>query len=240
MGTLNNGVRLTWLGHSTWIIESPAGTRVLVDPWVDGNPACPDEMKGAGLGQIDLILCTHGHGDHVGDLLSVASQTGAPVAGIFDLTEWAASQGVATTVGGNKGGTMVLDDLSLKITLVHAVHSSSMLSNGVSMDMGDPCGFILELENGYRIYNCGDTDVFGDMALIAELYEPDLVMMPIGDWFTMGPRQAAKAVELLGATRVVPQHYGTFPLLSGTPDALRALVGDGVEILDVAPGGTID
>lgn len=240
MGTLNNGVRLTWLGHATWIIESPAGTRILVDPFVEGNPSCPERLKGDGIGRVDLILCTHGHFDHVADLVSIAKSSGAPVAGIFDLTTWAESKGVQTTFGGNKGGTMALGDLGLKITLTHAVHSSSLMDEGVSVDLGDPCGFVLELENGYRIYNTGDTDVFGDMALIAELYAPDLVMMPIGDWFTMGPRQAAKAIELLGATRVVPQHYGTFPALTGTPEALRALVGDGVQVLDVAPGGTID
>lgn len=228
-----NGVSLTWLGHSTWLITSPKGKRILVDPWLDGNPACPDEYKGRGLGNVDVIICTHGHFDHIADLVPVATRTEAPVVGIYELTGWAEGEGVRNTVGGNKGGTMPI--AGLKVTLVNALHSSSYEGR----DMGDPCGFILEFENGYKIYNAGDTDVFGDMALIAELYEPDLVMLPIGDWFTMGPKQAAKAVELLGANLVVPQHYGTFPILTGRPSALQALVDDDVEVFDIEPGDTI-
>lgn len=237
MDKLNKGVTLTWLGHATWLIESPQGKRILVDPWLEGNPACPAEYKGDKLGELDLIICTHGHGDHVGDLIPVAKRTGATVVGIYDLTTWAQSKGVENAIGGNKGGTIQVE--GLKVTLVHAVHSSSMMEDQHNIDMGDPCGFVLELENGYKIYNSGDTDVFGDMALIAELYEPDLVMLPIGDHFTMGPKQAAKAIELLGARRVVPQHFGTFPLLTGTPEALQALVGSEVEILAVKPGESI-
>jgi L-ascorbate metabolism protein UlaG (beta-lactamase superfamily) len=231
-----NGVTLTWLGHATWLITSPEGKRILVDPWLDGNPACPDEYKGDGVGNVDVIICTHGHFDHIGDLVSAATRTGAPVVGIYDLTSWAGEQegmDAGKMMGGNKGGTIPVN--GLKVTLVNALHSASF--NG--RDMGDPCGFILEFENGYKIYNAGDTDVFGDMALIAELYEPDLVMLPIGDWFTMGPKQAAKAVELLGAKLVVPQHYATFPILTGRPAALQALVGDDVEVFDINPGDTI-
>jgi L-ascorbate metabolism protein UlaG (beta-lactamase superfamily) len=234
MNKLNNGVRLTWLGHSTWLIESPNGKRILVDPIIEGNPTCPADYKGEGLSNIDVILCTHGHGDHIGDLVSIAKRTGATVAGIFDLTTWAQGQGVEKTVGGNKGGTFPIAE-GIKVTLVTAHHSSSY--NGY--DMGDPCGFILELENGYKIYNSGDTDVFGDMALIAELYEPDLVMLCIGDYFTMGVKQAAKAIELLNTRLVLPQHYGTFPLLTGTPAALQEAVGDRAEILTMQPGDTL-
>jgi L-ascorbate metabolism protein UlaG (beta-lactamase superfamily) len=237
MEKLNNGVKLTWLGHATWLIESPEGKRVLVDPWLDGNPACPDEYKGEGIGQVDVIICTHGHFDHIADLVSVATRTGATVVGIYDLTSWAESKGVQNAVGGNKGGTLSV--AGLKVTLVNALHSSSFMDGEESVDMGDPCGFVLEFENGFKIYNTGDTDVFGDMALIAELYEPDLVMLPIGDHFTMGPRQAAKAIQLMKATRVVPQHFGTFPLLTGTPEALRQLVGSAVEVLEVRPGETL-
>jgi L-ascorbate metabolism protein UlaG (beta-lactamase superfamily) len=237
MEKLNNGVSLTWLGHATWLIESPEGKRILIDPWLDDNPSCPEEYKGEGLGQVDVIICTHGHFDHVADLVTTATRTGATVVGIYDLTSWAESKGVEKTVGGNKGGTMEVD--GLKVTLVNALHSSSLKDGDENIDMGDPCGFILEFENGVTLYNTGDTDVFGDMALIAELYEPDLVMLPIGGHFTMGPKQAAKAIQLMKARRVIPQHFGTFPLLKGTPEALKALVGDEVEVLAVQPGETL-
>lgn len=234
MNKLNNGVKLTFLGHSTWLLESPNGKRILFEAWVDNNPACPAEFKREGLGHIDAIICTHGHGDHIGDLLSIAKRTNATVAGIFDLTTWVESKGYENTVGGNKGGTFQITE-GINLTLVTAHHSSSY----DGYDMGDPCGFVLELENGYKIYNSGDTDVFGDMALIAELYEPDLVMLCIGDHFTMGVKQAKKAIELLNAKLVLAQHYATFPPLIGRPDALQAAVGDRAEILAPAPGETV-
>ena len=156
---------------------------------------------------------------------------------IFDLTTWAESKGVEATNGGNKGGTLSIADV--EVTLVQALHSSSYMDGDVNVDMGDPCGLVLRFSNGFTIYNAGDTDVFGDMALIAELYAPDLVILPIGDHFTMGPRQAAKAVSLLKAKRVVPQHYGTFPLLTGTPEALQALLPDDVELLTLEVGETL-
>lgn len=237
MEKLNNGVRLTWLGHATWLVESPGGKRILIDPWLDGNPACPEAYRGEGIGHLDLILCTHGHSDHVGSLIPVAQRTGATVVAMYDLTTWAASKGVKNTMGGNKGGTVPV--AGLKVTLVNALHSSCMFENDTLVNLGDPCGFVIEFENGYKLYDAGDTDVFGDMALIAELYEPDLVILPIGDHFTMGPKQAAKAIQLLGAKRVVPQHFGTFPILTGTPEALQALVGSDVEILALKPGETL-
>ena len=237
MDVMGNGARLTWLGHATWLLETPGGKRVLIDPWTDGNPSCPEAFHGEGLGSLDLILVTHAHGDHIGDLLPIQRRTGAEVVGIFDFTSWLQQQGVDRATGGNKGGTIPVQ--GLKVTLVHAVHSSTFDFDGTRLDLGDPCGLVIELEDGYRIYDAGDTAVFGDMALIAELYAPDLCLLPVGDFFTMGPREAAKAVELLGAKDVLCQHYGTFPLLTGRPADLRALVGEDVTVHELAPGKSL-
>lgn len=238
MSVLPKGARITWLGHSTWLLETPGGTRVLMDPFLESNPACPEAYQGGGVDPIDLILVSHGHADHIADLQATAERTGATVLGIFDLTSWLAARIDVPTIGGNKGGTM--HSHGLEITLVNAVHSSSLDLDGSFLDLGDPCGMIIELEDGYRIYNAGDTAVFGDMALIAELYRPDLCILPIGDHFTMGPLEAAKAVELLGAREVLPQHWGTFPLLTGTPEALQERVGDRARIHHLRPGDSLD
>lgn len=236
MNVFDNGLELTWLGHATWIMRTPGGKRVVFDPWL-GNPKCPPAYRGAGVGPVDLILVTHGHSDHTADVVPLAKRTGATVVAIFDLTTWLGTKGIERTIGMNKGGTVAID--GLRVSLTHAVHSSSMLDGDHLEDVGDPCGFVVRLENGFTVYNAGDTDVFGDMALLRDLHRPDVAMLPIGDHFTMGPAGAAKAVELLGVRRVVPQHYGTFPLLTGTPDALRGLVGRDVAVLDVEPGGTL-
>jgi L-ascorbate metabolism protein UlaG (beta-lactamase superfamily) len=235
LAVLNNGLELTWLGHSTWLMKTPGGKRFLFDPWL-GNPSCPEGARDS-LGHLDGILVTHGHFDHVADLEVIAKESGATVVAIFDLTSWLESKGIENTLGMNKGGTVEL--AGVKITLTHAVHSSSFMEGGLSLDLGDPCGFVLELENGFKVYNAGDTDVFGDMALIRELDAPDLAMLPIGDHFTMGPRRAAKAASLLGVRYIVPQHYGTFPLLTGTPEALREHLHEGCQVLAVEPGGVI-
>lgn len=236
MNILDNGVALTWLGHASWHLATPGGKRVLIDPWL-GNPKCPPAFQGERVDPVDLILVTHGHADHMTDVEPIARRTGAVVVGIFDLTTWLAGKGLKNVSGMNKGGTQRIQGLN--ITLVDAVHSSSTMDEGDSHDLGDPCGLVIELENGYRIYNTGDTAVFGDMKLIAELYDPDLVILPIGDHFTMGPREAAKAIELMGVRRVVPNHYGTFPLLTGTPEALQALLPPDVELLVLQPGETL-
>ncbi|MFN2115335.1 MAG: metal-dependent hydrolase [Anaerolineae bacterium] len=237
MNVLNNGVRLTWLGHATWLVDSPGGKRLLFDPWTDGNPACPDQYKGAGCAGIDLILVTHGHGDHMGDLVATAQRTGAQVVAIAEIANWLRAKGISNVTGMNKGGTYATD--GLKITMTNAVHSSGFMEDGRLIDLGDPAGFVVELENGFTIYDAGDTAVFGDMALIAELYEPDLALLPVGDHYTMGPREAAKAVQLLGVKKVVPMHFGTFPVLTGTPDLCRSTMPPDVEILEIEPGGTI-
>nr|WP_290668958.1 metal-dependent hydrolase [Ardenticatena sp.] len=242
MGRLDAGVKLTWLGHATFLIESPGGKRILVDPWVDGNPACPETYKNGGIDSLDLMLCTHGHFDHIGDAVPIAKQTGCTVVGIFELINWLQSKGVSqdNCIPMNKGGTV--DVGGIKVTMTHAVHSCGILDDGNIIYGGEAAGYVIEFENGYRVYHAGDTAVFSDMALIGELYQPDLCLLPIGDHFTMSPKEANKAIRLLNAKAVVPMHFGTFPLLTGTPDALAELTKDidGLQIFALQPGETLD
>jgi L-ascorbate metabolism protein UlaG (beta-lactamase superfamily) len=216
---LPDGATLTWFGHATFLLETPGGKRVLFDPWFD-NPKCPDDLMDPG--DVDVVLLSHGHADHIGSAVPICKQKlPAAVVAINELANYLAGKGVDGTVGMNKGGTIEVE--GLKVTLVNAEHSSSFVEDdGVPIYLGDPCGLVVELEDGYRIYFAGDTAVFSDMALIGELYRPDLAILPIGDHYTMGPREARKAIELLAVKEVVPMHFGTFPLLTGTPEALRA------------------
>jgi L-ascorbate metabolism protein UlaG (beta-lactamase superfamily) len=217
--SLGNGVKLTWIGHASFILETPGGKRALIDPWMTGNPVCPESLHDPG--DVDLILLSHGHSDHTGDVIRLAKEKSpAAVMCMIELGDYLGTKGVENIVGGNKGGTLTAEGVS--VTLTHAFHSSSYgEEDGTIVYTGEPAGLIITLENGYRIYFAGDTTVFGDMALIGELYRPDLAMLPIGDFFTMGPMEAAKAVELLGVKHVLGMHYGTFPLLTGTPQGLR-------------------
>jgi L-ascorbate metabolism protein UlaG (beta-lactamase superfamily) len=239
--SLGNGVKLTWIGHASFILETPGGKRALIDPWMTGNPVCPEALHDPG--DIDLILLSHGHSDHTADVVRLAKEKSpAAVMCMIELGDYLGSKGVENIIGGNKGGTLSAEGIS--VTLTHAFHSSSYgEEDGTIVYTGEPAGLIITLENDYRIYFAGDTTVFGDMALIAELYRPDLAMLPIGDFFTMGPMEAAKAVELLGVKHVVPMHYGTFPLLVGTPQALRdELAKRGltdVVVEELQPGDTL-
>jgi L-ascorbate metabolism protein UlaG (beta-lactamase superfamily) len=239
--SLGNGVKLTWIGHASFILETPGGKRALIDPWMTGNPVCPDSLHDPG--DVDLILLSHGHSDHTGDVVRLAKEKSpAAVICMIELGDYLGSKGVENIIGGNKGGTLSAEGIS--VTLTHAFHSSSYgEEDGTIVYTGEPAGLIITLENGYRIYFAGDTTVFGDMALIGELYKPDLAMLPIGDFFTMGPMEAAKAVELLGVKHVLGMHYGTFPLLVGTPQGLRdELAKRGltdVVVEELKPGDTL-
>ena len=228
---------ITWLGHSTFIVRTPAGKRILFDPWLTGNPSCPDGLKKPP--KVDLILASHGHFDHIEDLVWCARESNAVVVGIFELCDWLGRKGIQNVAPMNKGGSQ--DVAGLRVTMTDAQHSSGYFENGQMVYMGEPAGFLVRLEDGRTIYYAGDTSLFGDMRLIGEMYRPDIAFLPIGDRFTMGPAAAAKACELLGVRQVVPMHWGTFPLLTGTPSDLKAAVqGKGVDVLELRPGETAE
>jgi L-ascorbate metabolism protein UlaG (beta-lactamase superfamily) len=224
-------VQLTWLGHGAFRFDTPGGKRVYLDPYLD-NPKCPEGEKEPE--RIDILALTHGHNDHLGSSVDLINQFKPTVVGIVELIGWLDGQGaeVGEIPGTNKGGTRDVD--GVKFTMTDARHSAGG-PNGEYL--GEPAGFVVEVENGTKLYFAGDTDVFGDMQLIGRLYEPDVAILPIGDHFTMGPQQAAMALELLGVPRCVPCHYGTFPILTGTPEELRSMTD--VEILELQPGETI-
>jgi L-ascorbate metabolism protein UlaG (beta-lactamase superfamily) len=228
---------ITWLGHSTFIVRTPGGRRILFDPWLTGNPSCPDAHKRPP--QVDVILVSHGHFDHIDDLLSVARETGATVVGIFELCDWLGRKGIQQVSPMNKGGSQEV--AGLRITMTDARHSSGYVDNGQMIYMGEPAGYVIRLEDGRSLYYAGDTCLFGDMRLIGEMYRPEIAFLPIGDRFTMDPAAAARACELLGVRQVVPMHWGTFPLLTGTPADLRRLVEPaGVQVLELKPGETAE
>ncbi|HEY1370090.1 MAG TPA: metal-dependent hydrolase [Gaiellaceae bacterium] len=223
---------LTWLGHASFRLDTSGGKRVYVDPWL-GNPKCPDSEKEPD--RIDVIALTHGHGDHVGETVELSKQFEPAIVAMVELNAWLGRKGakVGDTMGPNKGGTV--EAAGLRFTLTNAFHSSASEDGEY---LGEAAGLVIELEDGKRIYFAGDTCVFGDMQLIGRIYGPELAVLPIGGHFTMDPREAAVALELLGAKRCVPCHYGTFPLLKGTPDELRSLAKD-VEVVDLEPGGSV-
>ena len=225
---------ITWLGHGSFQIDTPAGARVLIDPWLTGNPSWPEGLT---VERCDAILLTHGHGDHAGDAAAISKEHSAPVAGYVELMGWLDAQGAAETVGFGKGGAIEI--AGLHVTMTNAVHSSSAPDG---TPLGDPAGFVIQGPGMPTIYAAGDTAVHADMALIGEIYTPAIAILPIGDHYTMGPLQAAYAARLVAAPEIVPGHYGTFGLLTGTPAALReelARIGVSATVHEGQPGEVV-
>jgi L-ascorbate metabolism protein UlaG (beta-lactamase superfamily) len=224
-------MELTWLGHATFRIDTSRGKRIYIDPFLTGNPKCPENELTPE--RVDIIALTHAHGDHLGDTVELAKKHGCTVIAAVEFADWLQIKHELKNVRDpNKGGTVEVDGITFTFTNAH--HSSS---NNQLEYMGEPCGIVVGAD-GKRVYFAGDTCVFGDMALIKRLYAPDVAVLPIGGHYTMGPNEAAVALELLGTNRCVPCHFGTFPVLTGSPDELRALAPN-VTVEDVQPGGTI-
>lgn len=227
------GLNVVWFGHSTFLVTSPRGVRVLFDPWLNTNPACPPSARR--VGAVDVMLITHGHSDHCEDVVRVARETGASVVAVYELMAWLGRQGVKNGWPMNIGGCQTIRGLD--ITMVAAVHSSSADDGGDTACVGPATGFVVRFEDGLTIYFAGDTALFGDMRLIGERYSPSIAFLPIGDRYTMGPEDAAVAAQWLGVKTIIPMHYGTFPELTGTPDRLREFAGPkGIEVAVLRPG----
>ncbi len=234
---IGKGIKITYLGHAAFKIVSPKGVVIYIDPFLSGNPKTPAELKT--VEKADLILITHGHADHVGDTVTIAERTNAKVIAMPELGRYLTKKGVKKVVGMNKGGTYTSHGIA--ITMVHALHSSSVTEGDQVIYAGDPAGFVLRFENGFTLYHAGDTGLFGDMKLIGELYKPEVSLLPIGSHFTMDPREATYAARLLGSTYVIPMHYGTFPVLTGTPEEFLKLMKEvpQTKVLILKPGETV-
>jgi L-ascorbate metabolism protein UlaG (beta-lactamase superfamily) len=232
-----NGVEATWLGHATFRFRLADGTTIYVDPWLAGNPACPEPDQSPD--RVDAIYLTHGHFDHFGDTLALAAAHSPTIFCNHEISVYLGSKGVENVVGLNKGGT-VDGPGGVSGTLVDAVHSSGISEGDGIVDGGDPGGWVLRFPGGPTVYHAGDTTVFGDMALIHAMYEPDVALLPIGGHFTMDPEGAARAALLVDAPTVIPIHFGTFPILAGTPAELAAaLDGSDISVVEATIGAPI-
>jgi L-ascorbate metabolism protein UlaG (beta-lactamase superfamily) len=232
------GNRITYFGHSTFSLTTPSGQVALIDPWVMTNPRCPEKLKK--VPKLDVIFLSHAHSDHFGDLLALAKQHKPQIVAIFETCLWIGSKGFEDqTKPMGKGGTQKVGDF--EVTMTHAFHSNSIDSGSQPVYAGEPTGLVIRMPGGFTLYHAGDTALFGDMKLIGELYKPDIALLPIGDLFTMGPREAAYAIRFLGVKHVIPMHYATFPLLTGTPEQLKQHAKDiaGLEIHTMQPGDTL-
>jgi L-ascorbate metabolism protein UlaG (beta-lactamase superfamily) len=228
---------ITWLGHGTFHFRTPGGKRLLVDPWLEGNPRCPAAWKKPS--PLDGILITHGHRDHASDAATLAKATGAPVVSSFEICSWLGRKGVRDVRPMNKGGAHMVSGVN--VAMVDARHSSSIDEDGRTIFLGEAAGFVLTFEDGVVLYFAGDTALFGDMRLIGEWYREQISCVPLGALFTMGPEQAALACEWLGVKQAIPMHFGTFPALTGTVEAFRKHLGStGIEVLELEPGKTTE
>jgi len=231
-------LEITWLGHAAFLVTLPNGKRLLIDPWIS-NPKCPRELsRPESLQPIDLILVSHGHDDHVGEVVAIARASNAPVVCLHELSEYLSDKGLKNVKGMGAGGTQDVNGIA--VTLTHAIHSGSMREGSQTIYLGGAAGFVVRAPGCPTFYFAGDTALFRDMKTIAEVYAPEIAFLPIGDHYTMGPDTAAIAAKWLGVRRVVPMHWGTFPLLHGTPEQLQThLAGANVEVVNVLPGQTV-
>ncbi len=227
-------LEITWLGHSTFTLRLEGGEVFVMDPWINGNPSHPQSHK---FDRVDALLISHGHFDHIHDAIPLAKQFEPKVVGIYEICQWLESKGVKNTSGMNKGGSQTVGPAT--VTMTHAVHSCGILDDdGKIIYGGEAAGYVLKLPDGRSVYFAGDTNVFSDMALIRDLYRPALAFLPIGDLFTMSPREAAVACKLLQPSTVIPMHFATFPALTGTPAELAILLRDqpSTKIWELEPG----
>lgn len=231
------GNKLTWLGHAAFRIDTPSGKVILVDPWIQTNPMCPEANKK--FQHVDTLLLTHGHFDHIADAVDLGKKFKPQIVGIYELCAWLESKGVPNTNAMNKGGTQKIGEID--VTMVNALHSCGIQDGDEIVYGGEACGYLIRLPGGFTVYHAGDTALFGDMKLIGELYAPDVALLPIGDHYTMGPREAAMAIRFLNVRHVIPMHFGTFPQLVGRPEQVRELTQDisGLEIHALTPGESI-
>ena len=227
--------QITWLGHATFQLRFDSGEVLLTDPWTEGNPAYPTGYK---IQQVDAIAVSHAHFDHTNDVVPLAKKFDAKVVAIFETSAWFEKKGVKNTIGMNKGGTVDLG--FVKLTMTHALHSCAIKDGSDLIYGGEAAGYVITQKDGRRAYFAGDTALFSDMALIQQLYEPELAFLPIGDHFTMDPHQAAHAARLLKVKKVIPMHFGTFPALTGRPEQLaEELKSDPIEVWTLKQGEAV-